>query len=408
MRTLTHCRDRQRRTTMGRLVPITMLAFLLAALFPTLAAAQDTAWAPPRTVYLSDAGHTVDGLFLDLWREHPTILGNPVTEELKQETVFSKDANDDQIVQYFEGVALVYLPDNPTGEQVETLPLGRDVAKILAPKYPAAFRAVANDQCGSMDDVVCQVFPRTKHSLRFSFKVFWDKKSGADLLGPPVSEEFTAADGRQVQIFERGALQWKRGEEITMRPIGTALAKRAKLDMSPVERPGNVPSYDETLFVEPEPEPEPEPLVVDAPEDAVATGVGGFGPGPVQGGSKEIVISISAQRMWAYENNEMIVTTLVSTGTAEIPFTTTPIGQWSILTKYDIQDMKGTVSGEDYFVPDVPNVMYFDNLGNALHGTYWHNNFGTPMSHGCVNLPLDIAEFLYGWAPIGTAVTVVD
>jgi lipoprotein-anchoring transpeptidase ErfK/SrfK len=52
-------------------------------------------------------------------------------------------------------------------------------------------------------------------------------------------------------------------------------------------------------------------------------------------------------------------------------------------------------------------VMYFDNLGNALHGTYWHNNFGYPMSHGCVNLPMDVAAWMYGWAPVGTLVTVI-
>ena len=69
--------------------------------------------------------------------------------------------------------------------------------------------------------------------------------------------------------------------------------------------------------------------------------------------------------------------------------------------------MAGVINDEEYNVPDVPDVMYFDNDGNALHGAYWHNNFGTPMSHGCVNLPLDVAHWMYEWAPIGTPVTVV-
>ncbi|HEV2108212.1 MAG TPA: L,D-transpeptidase [Thermomicrobiales bacterium] len=385
---------------MTQLVPLTLMAFLISSISPVLTYAQDVAWSPPRTVYIAEAGHTVDGLFLKLWREYPEILGNPVTEEFKTETPFSERPDDEHIVQYYEGVALVYLPDEPAGEQVETLPIGKDAAEILAPKYPEAFQPASSDACGTMDEVACSVFAETQHSLRFGFKVFWDKMDGAELLGPPVSEEFIARDGRQVQMFERGALQWKRGEDITVRPIGKELAKRLKLDTDPIARPPDVPAYDEMLFVPPEP-------VVSEDDDSLATGVGGFGPGPIQGGSKEIVISISAQRMWAYENGEMIVTTLVSTGTAEIPFTTTPIGRWSVLTKYEVQDMKGTVSGEDYFVPNVPYVMYFDNLGNALHGTYWHSNFGTPMSHGCVNLPLDVAEFLYTWTPIGTPVTVV-
>ena len=58
-------------------------------------------------------------------------------------------------------------------------------------------------------------------------------------------------------------------------------------------------------------------------------------------------------------------------------------------------------------VPNVPNVMYI-NGGVALHGTYWHNRFGTGarLSHGCVNLPLRAAGWLYDWAPMGTTVRV--
>jgi hypothetical protein len=132
------------------------------------------------------------------------------------------------------------------------------------------------------------------------------------------------------------------------------------------------------------------------------------GPGQIQGTWKEIVVSISDQYLWAYEGGELVTSSLVSTGTAEVPATVTPIGYHTIIAKYDKQTMEGTISGEFYRVEDVPYVMYFDDLGNALHGTYWHNNFGSPMSHGCVNLPIDIAAFVYEWAPYGTAVTVIS
>jgi hypothetical protein len=67
----------------------------------------------------------------------------------------------------------------------------------------------------------------------------------------------------------------------------------------------------------------------------------------------------------------------------------------------------GTEVGETpYVVQDVPNVMYFNLDAEALHGAYWHNNFGHKMSHGCVNLPLYFATWLYGWAPLGTEVWV--
>jgi lipoprotein-anchoring transpeptidase ErfK/SrfK len=59
-----------------------------------------------------------------------------------------------------------------------------------------------------------------------------------------------------------------------------------------------------------------------------------------------------------------------------------------------------------YEVNAIPHVMYFNLDSEALHGAYWHDNFGTPVSHGCINLPLDFAAWLYGWAPLGTGVWV--
>ena len=103
----------------------------------------------------------------------------------------------------------------------------------------------------------------------------------------------------------------------------------------------------------------------------------------------------------------IVLTTLVSTGTAQTPELATPIGHWRILAKFPMETMTGTIDGQPYEVDDVPYVMYFTNEGHALHGTYWHNNFGTPMSHGCVNLPMDVAEWMYRWAPEGTAVTII-
>ena len=131
------------------------------------------------------------------------------------------------------------------------------------------------------------------------------------------------------------------------------------------------------------------------------------GPGRWQAGYQEIVVSLWQQRLWAYEGEEVVLATWVSTGTAETLETATPVGQWRISLKLWSETMAGTVNGQDYVVPDVPHVMYFTNEGHALHGTYWHSNFGTPMSHGCVNLPLDVAEWLYGWAEVGTPVTVI-
>jgi lipoprotein-anchoring transpeptidase ErfK/SrfK len=50
--------------------------------------------------------------------------------------------------------------------------------------------------------------------------------------------------------------------------------------------------------------------------------------------------------------------------------------------------------------------MYFTDVGHAIHGAYWHNNFGTPMSHGCINVPVDLAAYLYDVSPVGTRVEI--
>jgi lipoprotein-anchoring transpeptidase ErfK/SrfK len=63
------------------------------------------------------------------------------------------------------------------------------------------------------------------------------------------------------------------------------------------------------------------------------------------------------------------------------------------------------MTGPGYYLPNVPYTMYFYG-GYGLHGTYWHNNFGTPMSHGCVNLSTADSGWLFDWASVGTVVNV--
>ena len=125
-------------------------------------------------------------------------------------------------------------------------------------------------------------------------------------------------------------------------------------------------------------------------------------PAPVDG--RAVVVSLSMQALWAYENGQVVRSTYVSTGTERTP---TPVGLFWVNNKFPIETMEGTIAGEYYLVKDVPNVMYFNEQGDALHGAYWHSNFGTPMSHGCINLPLDVAEWMYEWAPMGMAVQIL-
>jgi hypothetical protein len=364
---------------------------------PTPAAAQT--WSPPTKVYLSKTGHTVDGLFLNAWREHAPYFGNPISEELSTKAALNGKTKSTVTVQYFENVALAYTPKDERGSdwQVQALPLGVGTLKTDQ-QNPRFTKLAADGSCGKLAETDCHRFSSTGHTVKWGMLTYWKANGGDQLIGAPITEEFVSDNGSTVQYFERAVLQWKKDKGVTPRAIGKEAAKLLKIDTKKIDQPEDAPTYDEALFTAPE-----------QPEQSL--GVGGidlgYGPGPQQGGEKEIVVSLTQEAMWAYENDELVLSTLVSTGVAHSAQSTTPVGYFSILTKYDSQTMSGVIDDEAYNVPDVPWVMYFDDLGDALHGTYWHNNFGTPMSHGCVNQPMDVAEFMYSWAPIGTPVTVL-
>lgn len=117
-------------------------------------------------------------------------------------------------------------------------------------------------------------------------------------------------------------------------------------------------------------------------------------------GEKWIDVNLSTQTLTAYQGNTPVYRTLVSTGKSATPTVT---GSFPIYVKYQAARMRGGYGADYYDLPNVPYVMYFYG-GYGLHGTYWHNNFGTPMSHGCVNLSTPDAQWLYNWASIGTEV----
>jgi lipoprotein-anchoring transpeptidase ErfK/SrfK len=117
-------------------------------------------------------------------------------------------------------------------------------------------------------------------------------------------------------------------------------------------------------------------------------------------GMKRIELDLSEQRLMAYEGETEVLSALVSTGVSRYP---TPPGKYKIIRKVRSQVM----SGPGYYLPNVEWVAYFLG-GYAIHGTYWHSNFGQRMSHGCVNMTNDDAQWIFQWAPLGTPVIVYD
>jgi lipoprotein-anchoring transpeptidase ErfK/SrfK len=116
---------------------------------------------------------------------------------------------------------------------------------------------------------------------------------------------------------------------------------------------------------------------------------------------RRIEINLSQQRAYLFENNEVVKSWAVSTG---LPGTLTPTGNFRVFAHTAMQDM-GCYEGAPYCTENVPWITWFaPNIG--FHGTYWHNNFGQRMSHGCVNLPIDLAKYVYDWSPEGLEISV--
>lgn len=119
---------------------------------------------------------------------------------------------------------------------------------------------------------------------------------------------------------------------------------------------------------------------------------------PIQESGRWIDIDLSQQILYAFVDDTLVNSFYVSTGTYLHPTVT---GQYYIYIKLRYTDMKG----DGYYLPDVPYTMYFYS-GYGIHGTYWHSNFGTPMSHGCVNMETSEAGWLFNWASVGTLVNI--
>lgn len=122
----------------------------------------------------------------------------------------------------------------------------------------------------------------------------------------------------------------------------------------------------------------------------------------VSGDGKWIEVDLTHETTTLYIGNVPIQTFFISSGRAATP---TQTGTFYVYRKLDLTTMTGTILGEYYYIPNIPWVSYFDG-GEAFHGTYWHHNFGHPMSHGCINMSIPDAKILYDFAPVGTKVVV--
>jgi lipoprotein-anchoring transpeptidase ErfK/SrfK len=387
-------------------------------------------FAQADALYFQATGHAVDDNygFLSFWRANggEQLLGFPVTE------VFEEGG---RLVQYFERGRLELHSELPDAPILLGL-VGSEYARATYKSFPVAATVPAE----------AQSFTATGQSVAQPFLTFWQSHGGLSQFGYPISPpvwEATEAGQLQVQYFERVRLEHHPRNagspfEVQVSLLGRDLATLYGYNTAPVANNGAVtygtPLLEASSLSAAEAEAiaaaeaaaaaEAERLAAEAAaaDAAAAQAVAAeaaaaqaaaeaaaaqaaAAPAPSYGGGKSIVVSIGDQWLYAYEGGVLVYDAPVSTGKDGF---NTPVGDYSIYAKLPSQNMEGTLGGEYYYVPDVPSVMYI-NGGVALHGTYWHNMFGSGvrMSHGCINLPLGAAAWVYDWAPQGTPVSVV-
>jgi lipoprotein-anchoring transpeptidase ErfK/SrfK len=209
----------------------------------------------------------------------------------------------------------------------------------------------------------------------------------AEIAKPTYTPAALSADMSTTSFGQAPVLELPTAEVAAQPTTISTVEPVVEINPGPTSTPGVM--YAEIVADTPTPEYVPP---ADAPFASTAPLVASYE------GEHWIDVDLSQQRVYAYAGNTVVNSFLVSTGTWQTPTVT---GKFKVWIKLRFSDM----SGPGYYLPDVPYVMYFHG-DYGLHGTYWHNNFGTPMSHGCVNLSIPDAAWLYDFSREGTVVNV--
>ncbi|OAN48288.1 hypothetical protein A6A03_08870 [Chloroflexus islandicus] len=325
-----------------------------------------------RTVYFPTTGHHLSNRvgFLDFWRANGQLhtFGMPISEEL---------VIDGRIVQYFERARFEYHPEYAgTPLQVQLGLIGQEWLARQSIALPPAAAGAAG-----------AFFPETGYTLSGEFLEFWERRGGLPIFGFPISAEHTS-DGSVIQYFERARLRYRPDalspflrqqqgiygfdldalHEVEIDDIGRQLADLLGINTAPVARLPGAVDWSPALW------------------------------------SRRIEVDLARQQLFAYEDQLLVFTAPVATGRDGF---NTPRGAFAIYYRLPEQTMTGCLGGECWYVPNIPWVQYVVG-GVALHGTYWHNAHGTGvrMSHGCINLRIDDAQWLYEWADLGVPVQI--
>ncbi len=341
-----------------------MLGVLLTSPMSSTVRAEDDVAAP---VYFDATGQVLSDPFLTGWEDlgGTQLSGRPVSGTVQSTESWQ---------QWFEytrlqapGASL----DSTTPEAITTTALGSDLARQLGlTRWHPAFQPVAPEVPEGT-----RYFETTQHTLANAFLQNWEKDDMGERLGAPISQEFSVGE-TSYQFFERGALSWHPEHAVGLLPLGyldAAVHGTLQLD---TPKPDGVQVWNESPS---------------------------GGGDAVTGYGRWIDVNLSTYTMTAYEGSTPVLSTAIVDGGAGYETVT---GTFNIYWKLPSQTMRGTnLDGSEYVTEDVPYVMYF-YADYALHGAYWRSSFGYSGSHGCVNMDVGSAAWLFGWASEGTLVEV--
>jgi len=377
-------------------------------------------------VYVPELGHSLRGTMLDYWRANGAVAvyGNPVSEPFA--------SADGYYSQAFEKAIFQYRPEyiDTNDPYIRLMAIGQLAMQVRHGAESIDGRRIGGDRnttpwakLDQNDPQVVKILnnggtfvAQTGHTIDGALLDWYNAHEGPFYLGNPLSQPLLES-GVTVQYFDGGVLRQQGDGTVALLPIVPHLAPWLGIDTKPVAQ-GNLPTYSEDLFAG---------LGIQPSQDDLANAGQSGDPWPQiisdvsTPGRHWVEVSLSQQQLWAYQSRTRVMTTMVSTGLA--PNLTAP-GLFHVRWRFTQETMQGFVGatgevtgfgttpppagGSAWVVPDIPNVMYFNTDAEALHGCYWHNNFGNPMSHGCVNLPLQVAAWMFGWAPLGTMVWIHD
>ena len=357
------------------------------------------------TVYVEQTGHTMSSVLLDYWRVtgRDWFFGNPISEPFETEDGVWSQVMENGVVQYVPELMFTLEPF------VRFMPIGRTMLAERNTGFRADGRRAGGGGIapagnwalppGTQLDGWVGAYGDFGAPVAEPFENWYWANQGRFYLGFPLTG-LTKEMGRPAQWFEGGlVIEGDDGPRIA--PMGEEIAARLGIDTAPVSGDG-LPTDSEALFLG---SPNPFPTMNDP-----------AGPGP-----KHLYVNLNQQRIDAYAGENLVLSSPVATGLWP---NKTENGNFRIRAKKVTEDMRGATDANDkvvwlvtdggspppgsipYGVADVPNVMYINLQAEALHGAYWHNEFGQTRSHGCINLPVEVSKFLYDWAPLGTPTTV--